>query len=63
MVHAYLAAISFVDALVGEVLDALDQSSYARDTIIVSGPTTAGTWARKSTFTNRPSGSGRPMSA
>jgi arylsulfatase A-like enzyme len=34
-VHAYLAAISFADALVGRVLDALDQSAYAKDTIIV----------------------------
>ncbi len=35
MVHAYLAAISFADTLVGEVLDTLESSAYAKDTIIV----------------------------
>jgi arylsulfatase A-like enzyme len=35
MVHAYLAAISFADALVGRVLDALEQSAYAKDTVVV----------------------------
>lgn len=34
-VHAYLAAISFADALVGRVLDALDRSAFAKNTIIV----------------------------
>ncbi len=34
-VHAYLAAISFADALVGEVLDALEGSAYANNTLIV----------------------------
>ena len=34
-VQAYLAAISFADALVGKVLDALDKSAYAQNTIIV----------------------------
>ncbi len=34
-VHAYLAAISFADALVGRVLDSLEQSAYAKNTIIV----------------------------
>ena len=33
-VHAYLAAISFADALVGRVLDLLDKSAYAKNTII-----------------------------
>ncbi len=33
-VHAYLAAISFADTLVGEVLDALDNSAYAKDTVV-----------------------------
>jgi len=34
-VQAYLASISFADAMVGHVLDALDQSGRADDTIIV----------------------------
>jgi arylsulfatase A-like enzyme len=34
-VHAYLAAVSFADALAGRVLRALEQSAYARNTIIV----------------------------
>ena len=34
-VRAYLASISFADAMIGRVLDALDGSAYARDTIIV----------------------------
>jgi arylsulfatase A-like enzyme len=33
-VQAYLAAISFMDAQVGRVLDALDQSRYATNTIV-----------------------------
>jgi len=34
-VQAYLASISFADALVGRLLDALDASPYARNTLIV----------------------------
>jgi arylsulfatase A-like enzyme len=34
-VRAYLAAISFADALVGRVLDALERSEHAKNTIIV----------------------------
>ncbi|HYO83828.1 MAG TPA: sulfatase [Bryobacteraceae bacterium] len=34
-VHSYLACISFVDACVGRVIDALDASAYARNTIVV----------------------------
>lgn len=34
-VQAYLATISFVDAQIGRVVDALDQSSHADNTIIV----------------------------
>lgn len=34
-VRAYLAAISFADTLVGSVVDALDNSEYASDTILV----------------------------
>ncbi len=34
-VQAYLAAIAFADAQVGRVLDALDKSAYATNTIIV----------------------------
>ena len=34
-VQAYLASVSFADAMVGEVLDALEQSGRADDTIIV----------------------------
>jgi len=34
-VHAYLACVSFVDAQVGRVLDALDSSPYASNTVIV----------------------------
>ncbi|MBT3668101.1 MAG: sulfatase [Opitutae bacterium] len=34
-VHAYLACIAFVDHQVGRVLDALDRSSHANNTIIV----------------------------
>ena len=35
MVRAYLACVSFVDAQVGKVLDALESSPYADNTIIV----------------------------
>ena len=35
MVQAYLACISFVDAQVGKVLDALEKSDYAQNTIVV----------------------------
>ncbi len=34
-VRAYLAAIAYMDAQVGRLLDALDKSPYAKDTIIV----------------------------
>jgi len=34
-VRAYMASISFMDAMLGRVLDALDQSPYADNTIIV----------------------------
>jgi arylsulfatase A-like enzyme len=34
-VHAYLAAISFADAMVGRIVDALDRSAHAKDTILV----------------------------
>ena len=33
--HGYYAAISFLDAQVGEVLDALDESGMAEDTVVV----------------------------
>ncbi|MEP0418038.1 MAG: sulfatase [Cyclobacteriaceae bacterium] len=35
VLHAYLASVAFVDAQVGKVLDALQNSSYADNTIIV----------------------------
>ena len=35
LVRSYLASISFVDSLVGQVLDALEASPYAENTIIV----------------------------
>ena len=35
MVHAYLASINFADYYVGQVLDALEQSAYADNTVIV----------------------------
>ena len=35
IIQAYLASISFVDHYVGEVLQALDQSTYADNTIVV----------------------------
>jgi len=34
-VHAYLATVSFVDALVGKVVDALDRSAHAHNTWII----------------------------
>lgn len=34
-VRAYLAAISFADAMVGRIVDALDNSAYASNTILV----------------------------
>lgn len=34
-IQAYLASISFVDSLLGKLIDALDASSYANNTIIV----------------------------
>ncbi|TWU39574.1 sulfatase [Novipirellula artificiosorum] len=35
MIHSYLACISFVDAQVGRVLDALDASPYADNTLVI----------------------------
>jgi arylsulfatase A-like enzyme len=35
VVRAYLACITFADAMVGRLLDALDGSAYARDTVVV----------------------------
>ncbi|MFC7337782.1 sulfatase [Haloferula chungangensis] len=35
MVHAYLANVSYVDTKIGEVLDALESSPYASNTIVV----------------------------
>jgi arylsulfatase A-like enzyme len=34
-IHGYLACISYADAMIGRVLDALEQSSYADNTIVV----------------------------
>jgi arylsulfatase A-like enzyme len=34
-IHAYLACISFADRMVGMVLDALDNSQYAKNTILI----------------------------
>ena len=34
-VRAYLAAISFADSMVGSVIDALDQSAYASNTMLI----------------------------
>ncbi|MEM1443597.1 MAG: sulfatase [Verrucomicrobiota bacterium] len=35
MVHAYLASITFVDTKIGQVLDALEASPYADNTVVV----------------------------
>jgi iduronate 2-sulfatase len=35
MIQAYLACISFVDFYVGEILDALENSQYAENTIVI----------------------------
>jgi iduronate 2-sulfatase len=35
LVHAYLACVSFVDAQIGRLLDALESSPYAKNTLIV----------------------------
>ncbi|MBM3814063.1 MAG: sulfatase [Acidimicrobiia bacterium] len=34
-VHSYLAAVSFADAMIGRLVDTLERSSYARNTILV----------------------------
>ncbi len=34
-IHGYLACMSYADALVGRVLDALEKSPYADKTIVV----------------------------
>ena len=34
-VHAYLAAISFADTMIGRIVDALDRSPHAKNTILV----------------------------
>jgi arylsulfatase A-like enzyme len=34
-VHSYLAAISFADAMIGRIVDALDRSPHAKNTIVV----------------------------
>lgn len=35
IIHAYLACITFVDHYIGQVLDALEKSPYAKNTIVV----------------------------
>ena len=35
MIHSYLACIAFVDAQVGRLLDALDASRYAENTLVI----------------------------
>lgn len=35
LIRAYLASVTFVDAQIGKVLDALEDSDHARDTIVV----------------------------
>ena len=35
LVHAYLATVSYIDSLIGEVLDALEESPHKENTIIV----------------------------
>ena len=52
VLQAYLANITFCDALVGRLLDALDASPPRRTRSSSSGPTTAGISARSSTCTN-----------
>lgn len=45
-VRSYMACTSFVDSLVGRVVDALDRNGYADNTVIVLWSDTDGIWAR-----------------
>ncbi len=61
-VRAYLASVSFADAMLGRVMDALDASKYKNNTIIVFfGATRAFTMAKKCTGANIPFGSAHRM--
>jgi hypothetical protein len=58
-VHAYLAAISFADALAGACLMPWKAVRTRRIRLWCCGPITAGTWARNSTCTSLRCGSVR----
>ena len=61
LTHAYLASVSFVDHCVGIVLDALEASSYADNTIIVLWSDHGFISVRNSTGPSVPSGKNRPV--
>ena len=65
-VQGYLATISYSDAMIGRLIDALRQiRRIATTPSSSSGATTAGTWARRSTGANSRSGRrppARPLS-
>ena len=52
-IQAYLASISFVDNYIGELLDGLENSKYAENTIIVFGVIMVGILAKKNTGENK----------
>lgn len=51
-VQAYLASVSFADAMVRRLLDALDKGPHADNTVVVSGPIMDTTSGTKSTGRN-----------
>ena len=60
LVQAYLASITFADALVGKLLDALEQSERLTTRLWFSGPIMAGISVRSSICISSRCGNGRP---
>ena len=50
--HGYYACLSYVDAQIGKVLDALDELGLAENTIVVLREIMAGIWANMILWVN-----------
>ena len=46
LLHGYYACVSYVDAQIGLMFEALEEEGVRDDTIIVVGEITVGTWER-----------------
>ena len=54
--HGYLASVSFADAAIGHILQGLETSGLADDTIVILWGITASSTARKTVGKNSPCG-------